>query len=34
MPVGSITVEDAVSLAVDYSKYVAAYARQQSERGV
>jgi len=34
MPVGSITVKDAVSLAVDYSKYVAAYARQHNERGV
>jgi hypothetical protein len=34
MPVGSITVEDAVSLAVDYSKDVAEHARQHSERGV
>jgi PD-(D/E)XK nuclease superfamily len=33
MSVGSITVKDAVSLAVDYSKHVAAYARQHSERG-
>jgi PD-(D/E)XK nuclease superfamily len=34
MPVGSITVEDAVSLAVHYSKHVAEYALQHSERGV
>jgi hypothetical protein len=34
MPVSSITLEDAVSLAVHYSKHVAEYARQHNERGV